>query len=40
MKNTTKFGSPKLDTPSSGYEFWKLVFKSMKTIQKFKTYAH
>ena len=30
MMNPTKFGSPHLDTPSSRYEFLKLVFKSMK----------
>ena len=27
MRNPTKFGSPKLDTPSSRYDFAKLVQK-------------
>ena len=30
MRNPSKFVSPKLDTPSSRYEFLKLVFKSVK----------
>ena len=32
----TKFGSSKLDTPSSRYEFLKHVFKSVKTNKKIK----
>ena len=32
----TKFGSPKLDTPSLRYEFLKHVFKSVKTNKKIK----
>ena len=36
MMNLTKFGSLKLGTPSSGYEFLKHVFKSMKKIRKSK----
>ena len=35
MNNPTKFGSPKLGTPSSRYEFWKHAFKSRKINQKF-----
>ena len=35
MRNPTKFGSPKLDTPSSRYEFLKYAFKSRKINQKF-----
>ena len=34
MMNPTKFGSPHLDTPSSRYNFCKLVFKSVKNKQK------
>ena len=40
MKNSTKLSSPKLDTPSSRYEFWKLVFKYVKTIHKFNKYTN
>ena len=36
MMNPTKFGSLNLDTPSSRYEFLKLVFKSVKRNKKFK----
>ena len=36
MRNPTKFGSLNLDTPSSRYEFLKLVFKSVKIYKKFK----
>ena len=36
MRNPTKFGSPKLDTPSLRYEFFKHAFKSVKTNQKIK----
>ena len=36
MRNLTKFGSLKLDTPSTRYKFLKLVFKSMKKIRKSK----
>ena len=32
----TKFGSPKLDTPSLRYEFLKHVFKSVKRNKKIK----
>ena len=32
--NPTKFGSPHLDTPSSRYNFCKLVTKSVKKINK------
>ena len=32
--NLTKFGSPHLDIPSSRYEFFKFVTKSMKKINK------
>ena len=32
--NPIKFGSPHLDTPSSRYNFCKLVFKSVKNKQK------
>ena len=34
--NPTKFGSLKLDTPSSRYEFLKHVFKYVKTNKKIK----
>ena len=34
MMNLTKFVSSHLDTPSSRYEFLKVVFKSLKIIQK------
>ena len=34
MMNPTKFGSPKLDNPSSRYQFLKFAFKSMKINQK------
>ena len=34
MMNLTKFGSPHLDTPSSRYEFLKLVTKSVKKLIK------
>ena len=34
MRNPTKFGSPKLDTPSSRYHFLKLAQKSGKEINK------
>ena len=34
----TKFGSPKLDTPSLRYEFLKHVFKSMKKQEKQRTH--
>ena len=37
MRNQTKFGSPKLDTPSLRYEFLKHAFKSRKINQKIKT---
>ena len=37
MRNLTKFGSPKLDTPSSRYDFTKLVQKSRKEITKLNT---
>ena len=37
MRNPTKFGSPKLDTPSLRYEFLKHAFKSRKINQKIKT---
>jgi len=37
MRNPTKFVSPKLDTPSSRYEFLKHAFKSGKINQKIKT---
>ena len=30
MRNPTKFGSPKLDTPSLRYEFLNHAFKSVK----------
>ena len=33
MRNPTKFGSLNLDTPTSRYEFLKLVFKSVKEIK-------
>ena len=36
MVNPTKFGSLNLDTPSSRYEFLKLVSKSVKINKKFK----
>ena len=36
MMNPTKFGSLNLDTPSSRYEFFKHVFKSVKTNKKIK----
>ena len=39
MKNPTKFGSPKLDSPNSRYEFLKQAFKSVKTIQKINKYS-
>ena len=32
MRNATKFGSPKLDTASSRYDFPKLLQKSRKEI--------
>jgi len=32
--NPTKFGSPKLDNPSSRYQFLKFAFKSMKINQE------
>ena len=38
MRNPTKFDSPKLDTPSSRYEFLKHAFKSRKINQKIKTH--
>ena len=34
MRNPTKFGPLKLDTPNLRYEFLKQAFKSVKTIQK------
>ena len=34
MRNATKFGSPKLDTPNSRYDFTNLVPKSGKEITK------
>ena len=34
MRNPKKFGSPKLDTPSSRYHFSKLAQKSRKEINK------
>ena len=34
MRNPTKFGSPKLETPSSRYDFPKLAQKSRKEIHK------
>ena len=37
--NPTKFGSPKLDTPSLRYEFLKHAFKSRKINQKIKYYT-
>ena len=37
MWNPTKFGSPKLDTPSLRYEFLKYAFISRKINQKIKT---
>ena len=36
MMNPTKFGSLNLDTPNSRYEFFKHVFKSVKTNKKIK----
>ena len=36
MRTPTKFGSPKLDTPSLRYEFLKHAFKSRKINQKIK----
>ena len=36
MLNPTKFGSLNLDTPSSRYEFFKNVFKSVKINKKIK----
>ena len=33
MRNTTKFGSPKLDIPISRYDFPKLAQKSGKEIK-------
>ena len=34
MRNATKFGSPKLDSPSSIYDFPKFAQKSRKEINK------
>ena len=36
--NPTNFGSPKLDTPISRYEFLKYVIKSIIKIRKSKTH--
>ena len=37
MRNSTKFGSPKLDTPNLRYEFLKHAFKSGNINQKFNS---
>ena len=37
MRNPTKFGSPKLDTPRLRYEFLKHALKFGKINQKIKT---
>ena len=37
MRNPTKFGSSKLDTPSSRYEFLKCTFKSVKNKSEHQT---
>ena len=34
MRNTTKFGSPKMDIYNSTYDFSKLVQKSIKEINE------
>ena len=39
MRNPTKFGSPKLDIPSSKYDFQKLAQKSRKEIKLNPNYS-